>query len=61
LAVDRIYIRRGKSEFDSVTFVVKSWPAVVVKRGVEVVVQKKVGKRFWAKLRDVNEVVFERA
>jgi len=46
LTVDRIYIRRGKTEYSSVTF-------RAVLKGVK-------GKpRFWAKLVDVNEIQFE--
>ena len=46
LAVDRIYIRKGKdmSDFSSVTFIIKSG--------------KYKGARFWAKLRDVNCIEF---
>lgn len=45
LVVDRIYIRQGASDFDSVTFVVKACPKT-----------KLVGERFWAKLDDVNRI-----
>jgi hypothetical protein len=43
LIVDRIYIRRGNADFDSVTF--------------KFAADRK--KRFWAKLRDVNRMVVE--
>ena len=51
LTVDRIYIRKGVSGFDSVTFGLKqsSHPALAkVKR-----------RRFWAKLADVNSIEAE--
>jgi len=77
LQVDRIYIRKGKSEWDSITFWVKFAPndkerAKVSKSGgrrwhhqpeedtsVSDRQQKFKGARFWAKLEDVNEIVFE--
>lgn len=43
LVVDRIYIRQGADEFDSLTFVVK-WAER----------ESLVGERFWAKLNEVN-------
>jgi hypothetical protein len=46
LSVDRIYVRNGKAEYDSVTFRVTDCP------------QKKFNKaRFWAKLYDVNTMI----
>lgn len=49
LIVDRIYIRNGGSEYDSITF-----------RLAETPTEKPKGKkslcRFWAKLRDVNQI-----
>ncbi len=45
LIVDRIYIRKGKGKFDSITFRLK-------KTGKKA----KVWGRFWAKLGDVNRV-----
>ena len=52
LQVDRIYIRKGQDMgfFDSVSFIIKE------------TTHKKVGKkrpRFWAKLRDVNRIMFK--
>ena len=44
LRVDRIYIRKGSSEYSSVSFWIKSGPYK--------------GKRFWAKLEDVNTINF---
>jgi hypothetical protein len=52
LRVDRIYIRKGKSEWDSVTFVVAEHPTVKAK-GFQ------GAGRFWAKLVDVNDIEFE--
>lgn len=49
LRVDRIYIRKGKQEWDSVTFVVAFHPEAEAK-GIKKVL------RFWAKLVDVNEI-----
>jgi hypothetical protein len=46
LAFDRLYIRRGSEAFNSVTFRVKSSPEKKLK-----------GKRFWAKLPDVNNIM----
>lgn len=73
LRVDRIYIRKGKSEWDSITFVVAEAPkddkrpktikSDVVVNGIpdhdESKVVKLKGGRFWAKLNDVNEINFE--
>lgn len=49
LTIDRIYIRKGKGEWDSVTFNMPKQPKVAPFNG-----------RFWAKLEDVNEIKFER-
>jgi hypothetical protein len=49
LTVDRIYIRKGKGEWDSVTFNMPKQPKVAPFNG-----------RFWAKLEDVNEIKFEK-
>jgi hypothetical protein len=48
LRVDRIYVRKGIADFDSLTFVVTDSPQKVLK-----------GKRFWAKLADVNKIEFD--
>lgn len=45
LVTDRIYIRQGAGDFDSVTFVIKACPN-----------SKLVGERFWAKLPEVNQI-----
>jgi len=49
LVVDRVYIRQGMNDFDSVTFVVASCNDR----------PKLVGQRFWAKLADVNLIEAE--
>ncbi len=43
LVVDRIYIRKGKSQYDSITFKLKDHP-----KGLE--------GRFWVKLEDANTI-----
>lgn len=50
LKVARIYIRAGKSDYDSITFTIKEIPGTP---------ESKSKGRFWAKLRDVNEIEFE--
>jgi hypothetical protein len=48
LTIDRIYIRKGNSEYNSVTFNLNRHP------------QKPKGRvRFWAKLDDVNKIEFD--
>lgn len=57
LKVDRIYVRKGLSDFSSLTFTTKSfgsvdsisWNDKPVKRGV----------RFWVRLSDCNNIEFE--
>lgn len=53
LSIDRIYIRKGVSEYSSITFYLKetTWAPLAKK--------KKGATRFWAKLRDVNQIEFE--
>lgn len=48
LTVDRIYIKKGLREYNSLTFMVKKAPFV-----------KKGKVRFWAKLGDVNNIEFD--
>ena len=50
LTIDRIYIRHGSKDFDSVSFWIGSKPKGVGYKG-------KV--RFWAKLKDVNDIEYE--
>lgn len=54
LRVDRIYIRSGKKEWDSITFSICKHPHFTeMKRKIV------ADGRFWAKLEDVNEIEFE--
>lgn len=61
LSVQRIYIRSGKKEWDSITFSIKELPTS--DNGRKSATMKKTSKkaigRFWAKLRDVNEIEYE--
>lgn len=50
LAIDRIYIRKGNPDYDSITFIVKSTPD---KRF------KSRKPRFWVKLKDANRISCE--
>lgn len=60
LSVDRIYVRKGASDYSSVSFYIQSTslvplqPTELQARGF-----KKGKKRFWAKLSDVNTIQFE--
>lgn len=55
LKIDRIYLRQGQKDFDSVSFRSNCWvsnldaPAINIPR-------KTKGIRFWAKLADVNRI-----
>lgn len=51
LTIDRIYIRKGATEFNSLSFLVVNALAIFKKKG-------KV--RFWAKLPEVNTIEFEK-
>lgn len=65
LKVERIYIRKGKKEFSSLTF---SWKNKSLPRrlhpkpmwGGEAYIIPKTPVRFWAKLADVNTIEFDR-
>ena len=48
LTVDRIYIKKGRADYNSITFMVKKTPFY-----------KKGKLRFWVKLKDANEIEFE--
>lgn len=72
LTVDRIYIRKGLDDFDSLSFwaspgerMLTAWPIIDGKLTGDVVrtdLGKKPGRlRFWAKLVDVNAIKFEAA
>lgn len=52
LAIDRIYIRKGASDFSSITFYAKNLG--VPAKG------KRKAFRFWAKLEDCNRIYFEK-
>ncbi len=74
LKIDRIYIRKGNSEFSSITFIWKDKiiPAKIVddfvtkwdnRVATKIPHQTKVPKkavRFWAKLDDANKIEFEK-
>lgn len=51
LKVDRIYIRKGKQEYSSITFVLTQTTQFKTKKK----------PRFWAKLEDVNKIEFSYA
>lgn len=62
LRVDRVYIRKGASDFSSVTFRIMSCPLkflTLEKDGGTF--PKYQHRRFWAKLDDVNKIEFEDA
>ncbi len=48
LTVDRIYLKKGIGDYDSITFRISHYPP-----------DKKVKKRFWVKLKDANAIVGE--
>lgn len=48
LAVDRIYIRHGGRDYDSITFRIRSSPEKAL-----------IKKRFWVKLEDANQLFVE--
>lgn len=52
LQVDRIYIRKGAEEYDSITF-------YILKHPVWSDPKRKTLARFWAKLPEVNTIEFE--
>ena len=64
LKIDRVYIRKGKSDYSSITFL---WKGEALPAKIE---QYRTGEyykiprqpiRFWAKLTDVNKIEFEQA
>lgn len=59
LSVDRIYIRKGASDFSSLTFYVHECPLPELTPAKKGGGFKKGRKRFWAKLDDVNRIRFE--
>jgi len=66
LTVDRIYIRQGKTGYDSVTFRADVEPKVITasswwgSKGPKKTMKIR-SVRFWAKLSDVNMIEFEKA
>ena len=50
LTIDRIFIRKGAEDFDSITFIIESSPNPDFRP------KKKV--RFWVKLDDANNILF---
>ena len=52
LKVDRIYIKQNQEEFNSITFVAQNLPKVRSGKRTGIV-------RFWAKLKDVNNIEFD--
>lgn len=59
LSVDRIYIRKGASDFSSISFYIEDSPEEKFKPGKKKGFKK--GKlRFWAKLCDVNNMEIEK-
>lgn len=62
LKVDRIYVRKGSSDFSSITFFAKNLGEVMVRTGWSwhnKKMKKKKSLRFWAKLVDCNTINFE--
>ena len=55
LVVDRIYVRQGKPDFDSITLIVKSFNPRPFHH------PQITGARFWVKLRDANKIDAELA
>ena len=60
LKIDRIYIRKGCKDYSSITFNVKKMGEALVKqsRWNDKIINKK-SFRFWAKLSDCNNIIFE--
>lgn len=50
LSFDRIYIRKGASDYSSISFYLKFHPTLQLKKK----------PRFWAKLEDCNNIMFEK-
>lgn len=59
IQVDRIYIRKGKSDYSSITFYAKNLGSVSVTNWYRSKTINK-GIRFWAKLADCNTIEFEK-
>jgi hypothetical protein len=64
LKIDRIYVRKGATDFSSITFYAKDMGEISVTTGWSWhnrKVRKKTALRFWAKLVDCNTIEFEPA
>jgi hypothetical protein len=59
LAVDRIYIRKGSSDYSSITFYAKGLGESELKNRWSGKTTKWKVQRFWAKLQDCNNIEFE--
>jgi hypothetical protein len=59
LAVDRIYIRKGASDFSSITFYAKGLGESEIKNRWSGRTTVWKAQRFWAKLQDCNQIEFE--
>lgn len=59
LAVDRIYIRKGASDYSSITFYAKGLGESEIKNRWSGRTIKWKAQRFWAKLADCNRIEFE--
>lgn len=59
LSIDRIYIRKGSSDYSSVTFWVKGFGEVEMKSRYGDSKKKWKSQRFWVKLSDCNKIEFE--
>lgn len=60
LKVDRIYIRKGISEYSSITFILNNFGSSEIKSRYSERVVKYKTQRFWAKLSDCNQIEFEK-
>ena len=59
LAVDRIYIRKGSSDYSSITFYAKGLGESEIKNRWSGKTTKWKAQRFWAKLQDCNNIEFK--
>lgn len=62
LAIDRIYIRKGKTDYSSITFYVKEFGEIdrAPRRFYSEKKTKRSALRFWTKLEDCNKIQFEK-
>jgi hypothetical protein len=59
LSIDRLYIRKGSSDYSSITFYAKNLGEVVIKSMYSKKTTKIKSPRFWAKLSECNNIEFE--